>query len=49
MAERIGYAFYSEFERGYQVNNSPSFYTWDPAAAFLYQTLPPFRGRWTLR
>ncbi|GAA4493528.1 hypothetical protein [Pseudaeromonas paramecii] len=38
MAERIGYAVYSEFERGYLVNTSPSIYLWDPSAAILYET-----------
>lgn len=38
MAERIGYAVYSEIEGGYLVTASPSNYIWDPAAALLYET-----------
>ena len=38
MAERIGYAVYSEIEGGYLSTASPSNYLWDPAAALLYET-----------
>ena len=38
MAERIGYAVYSEIEGGYLATASPSNYIWDPAAALLYET-----------
>lgn len=38
MAERIGYAVYSEIEGGYLVTASPSNYLWDPEAALLYET-----------
>ncbi|MCS3793792.1 hypothetical protein [Aeromonas hydrophila] len=38
MAERIGYAVYSEIEGGYLATASPSNYLWDPSAAMMYET-----------
>lgn len=38
MAERIGYAVYSEIEGGYLSTASPSNYLWDPSAAMMYET-----------